>query len=92
MTVPSEFATEALSIDDAREAAYAALREANVRGLVGADAEAMRAAMVDVDARCEALRRAYFPDCHRLYVVIGMALTVSRGGQSREIVWERTKH
>ncbi|MBF6298481.1 hypothetical protein IU459_13125 [Nocardia amamiensis] len=87
--LPPEFAVEVAAIDDAREAAYAALREANARGLTGADVYAVIDAMDQVTARCEELRRRYFPRRHRLFVACGVASIMSRTGRSTEIVWRR---
>ncbi|WP_280465553.1 hypothetical protein [Nocardia brasiliensis] len=88
-TVSTDFAVEAAAIDDAREAAFAALRAAHARGLTGADLDAMCDAMDAIHARCEALRRRYFPRRHRLGVALGAAWVVSRTGRSLEVVWRR---
>ncbi|UGT71553.1 hypothetical protein LTT66_16240 [Nocardia gipuzkoensis] len=87
--LPPEFAVEVAAIDTARDAASAALREANARGLTGADIDAVIDAMDQVTARCEELRRRYFPRRHRLFVACGLAVVISRTGRSTEIVWRR---
>lgn len=84
----AEFQAEAAAIDDAREAAFAALREANERGVTGGDAEAMSAAMAEVDARCEVLRRTYFPQWRELTVALGAVSVVDHHGRV-EWVWVR---
>ncbi len=76
-----DFRAEVVAIDDAREAAFAVLREANERGLTGAGAEAMSAAMADVDARCEVLRRKYFPQWKELTVALGAVSVVDAHGR-----------
>lgn len=86
-----EFAAEATAIDDAREAAYAQLHAANARGLTGTDADAMAAALADIERRCEQLRRRYFPRRHKLFIALGAAMVVSRTYRSRQIVWTRPR-
>ncbi|QIS19564.1 hypothetical protein [Nocardia terpenica] len=89
MTVAPEFVAEASAIDDARVAAYAALRAASRRGLTGADVDAFHDAMEEITARCEVLRRRFYPRRHRLIVACGVAMVVSRTYRSREVVWTR---
>ncbi|MDO3648660.1 hypothetical protein [Nocardia mangyaensis] len=87
--LPPEFVVELATIDVARDAAYAALRAANARGLTGSDIDAFTAAMDRVTASCEQLRRTYFPRRHRLFVAGGLASIISKTGRATEIVWRR---
>lgn len=91
MSTAPEFAVEATAIDDAREAAFAALRAANARGVTGADARAMQSAMDELDARCEKLRRRFYPRRHQLIITCGAAFTVSPTWRSRKFVWKRQR-
>lgn len=85
--VPAEFTAEIAALHEAREAAFAALRAANARGLTGRDADAFSAVMTEIDARCERLRRRFFPRRHKLAVTSGAALLMSRTNRHVEIVW-----
>lgn len=89
MPLPPEFDAEARAIDEARTAAYAALRAANARGLRGSDVDAFDEALRAVAARCEALRRRYLPNRYRLVVIDGQAMTISPKGYTYRIVWNR---
>jgi hypothetical protein len=86
-----DFATEAAAIDDAREAAHAGLRAANVRGVTGDDLDAFSGAMESVQQRCEILRRAFYPRRAQLWIGNGTAMTLSATGRSRRIVWQRPR-
>lgn len=90
MTLDASATAELGAIDAARECAYAALREANRRGLRGSDLDAMLKAMADVDAREAALHRRVWPRHRgRLVVALGMACLVSSTGRSTRVVWSR---
>lgn len=90
MSTSPEFCAEATAIDDARHAAYEALAAATTRGDLGlSDVEAMEAAMAALDARCEKLRRRFYPRRHKLIITCGAALTVSPTWRSRQVVWKR---
>lgn len=89
--VDKAFVDEASAIDSTRDAALAALRGANARGLSGADVDAVCTAFDDVTARCEALRRRYFPHRYRLAVTKGTAITMSKTGRSIQLVWKRER-
>ncbi|WP_067891123.1 hypothetical protein [Nocardia vaccinii] len=86
-----DFAAEATAIDDARTAVFDALRAANARGLDGADVDALDEARARIAARCERLRREFYPRWGQLAVVNGAALVISKTGRSWEIVWRRAE-
>ncbi|MFE3057117.1 hypothetical protein [Nocardia sp. NPDC059239] len=88
--VPPEFAEQIAELDKAREAAFAALRAANARGLTGRDVDAMVTAMEEIEARCEELRRRYFPRRHKLVLTCGVAMLMSKSYRRAEIVWDRS--
>ena len=87
--LPPEFAVEIAAVDVARDAAYAGLKAANARGLTGSDIDVFTEAMDRVMARCEELRRTYFPRRHQLYVGGGLATIFSKTGRVTKIVWSR---
>lgn len=91
MSTAPEFAVEASAIDDARTAAFAELAAANARGLTVADVDAMCTAMAELDARCEVLRRRYYPRRHKLVIAIGAAMVMSPTFRRREVVWRRPR-
>ncbi|MGW0052018.1 hypothetical protein [Nocardia nova] len=86
-----DFAAEAQAIDDARTAAFTALNHANTRGLTSADVDAIEHALAELAARCEILRRAFYPQWHRLVVTMGGAMVLSESGRVSEIVWKRPR-
>lgn len=86
-----DFAAQAEAIDDARNRAYEQLRAANTRGLTIDDVDAFDDAMAAVAARCEILRRKFYPRHHRLVVTCGAALTVSATGRRCRVVWRRSR-
>jgi hypothetical protein len=87
--LPPEFDAEATAIDDIREAAFAALHVANVRGVKTADIEALTKAMAEISVRCEVLRCKYFPSCRELFITLGVAIVMSETGCHHEAVWHR---
>lgn len=87
--LPPEFAAAVESVHAAREVAFAELREANRLGVTRADLEKYFAAMSQVAADAEQLRRAYFPRRHELFVGSGYAAIFSKTGRVTEIVWRR---
>ncbi|WP_306364371.1 hypothetical protein [Nocardia sp. CC227C] len=89
-TVPLEFVAEVAELDRLRENAFEGLRAANARGLTGSDMDAMVTALDEVEARCEQLRKRFFPRRHKLVITCGVAMLVSKTFRSCEIVWQRT--
>lgn len=86
-----EVADELDSIDRAREAVFAKLREHNASGLISGVAQSVLDAMDDVDRRAEAVRRAVWPRHRgRLIVVHGGAYLMSRRGRWTRQVWRRS--
>lgn len=88
--VDPETAAELEAIDTAREAAYAALKEANGRGVRACDLTAMLEAMDALDVLVTALHKRVWPRHRgRLVVALGVACLVSPTGRSGRVVWER---
>ncbi|GEA79919.1 hypothetical protein [Cellulomonas uda] len=86
----AETVAELEAIDEAREAAYGALREAICRGVRAADLQAIHESIDAVDARVDALRRKVWPRYRgRLVVAVGVACLISPAGRSTRVVWTR---
>lgn len=88
-----EAAAELDAIDTAREAAYAALKEANGRGVRAGDLTAMLETMDALDVLVAALHKKVWPRHRgRLVVALGVACLVSPTGRSSRVVWQRPSH
>ena len=80
--------TDALAICADKEIWLAALKDFNrSTNKTSSMIDQMAASAGDIDRRVEAVRREHFPRAHRLIILNGVAITVSKTGRSTRQVW-----